>query len=399
MQPPSSPLAAPAGLLPVLAFANFAIGIGAFVVIGILSPIAHGLQLSHAEAGMVMSAYAVAYAIASPLAIAATGGLDRRSVVVIGMVLFIAASMLAALAPTAAALFLARALAAAGAGMVTPVAAAIAVATAAPERRGKALATVFLGLTLAQVAGIPVGSFLGYTAGWRATFWMVAAISALALAGIFRFVPAIRTPVTTLSSLARTLASPALMTAILITASMMSAAYIVFTYFAPLLEDRMGYGRDGVSLVLVVYGGGAVIGNMLGGWLADRIGPVRALILICIGQIIVMPLFSLLPLPHAAVALLAVTWGMVGWAFMVPQQSRLVLLSPGSQNVTLALNASAIYLGAAIGSAAGGAVLDGLGFAALGWVAGLAAGSVLAHVLLSVRLVRESALGVEGAAE
>ena len=189
--------------------------------IGVLSPIASGLSLSHSEAGMVMSIYALAYAIGSPLAIAATGALDRRRVILIGLGIFLVASILCALAANAEMLLAARALGALGAGMVTPVGAAIAVAKSPPERRGAALSFVILGLTLAQVAGIPLGSFLGYTAGWRAAFWLVTAMTALALAGVLWRVPKIRTPVTTLGDLGRTLASPVLIVAILITASVM----------------------------------------------------------------------------------------------------------------------------------------------------------------------------------
>lgn len=381
---------APPGLLPALAFANFAIGIGAFVVIGVLSPIASDLQLTHAQAGLVMSIYAMAYAIGSPLAITATGRLDRRSVIVIGMSIFLVGSILCALAPNGEMLLAARALASLGAGMVTPVGAAIASAKSPPERRGAALSFVILGLTLAQVAGIPIGSFLGYTAGWRATFWLVAAITVLALVGVIWRVPPIRTPVTTLRNLGRTLASPVQMIAILVTASMMGAAWILFTYFAPLLEERMGYGRDGVTFLLVVFGAGAVIGNMLGGWISDRIGPARALIVITIGLILTFPLFSLLPVPNPALVVLTFVWGIIGWAFMAPQQSRLVALDPASQNVTLSLNASAIYVGAAIGSAGGGIIVERLGFSALGWASGLATIAVLGHVILSMWLVHRA---------
>ena len=217
------------GLLTALTFANFAIGIGAFGVIGVLSPIADGLHLSHAEAGLVVSIYAAAYAIGSPLLIAATGALDRRTVITAGLSLFLFASLLSAFAPNATWLFSARVIGALGAGMVTPVSASIAVATSSPERRGAALSFVILGLTLAQVGGIPIGSFLGYTAGWRATFVLVAATSAAALVAILVLVPRIRTPVTTLSTLGRTLVSPVEMPAILITATMMAAAWILFT--------------------------------------------------------------------------------------------------------------------------------------------------------------------------
>lgn len=374
----------PAGLLPALAFINFAIGIGAFGVIGVISPIAEGLSLTHAEAGMVMSIYAAAYAIGSPLAIAATGSLDRRTVITIGMSLFLAASALCALAPNAAMLFSARIIGALGAGMVTPVSASIAVAMSPPEKRGAALSFVILGLTLAQVASIPLGSFLGYTAGWRATFWLVAATSVLSLVAILWRVPRVRTPVTTLSTLGRTLVSPVLMPAILITATMMAAVWILFTYLAPLLEDRMGYGRNGVTFILVVFGVGAVIGNMAGGRIADRIGSARTLIFVAAALAVILPLYSLLPIADAALIALTLLWGVIGWAFMAPQQSRIVSLSPENQNVSLSLNASAIYVGAAIGSAAGGTIIEGLGFGALGWMTGLAVAAVLCHILLSV---------------
>lgn len=383
-----SPQHAPTGSLAALAFANFAIGIGAFVVVGALSPLADGLSLSHAEAGSVMSVYAAAYAFSSPLAVALTGRLDRRTVVLAGMAIFLAALTLSAIAPNVEILLTARVLSAIGAGMVTPVAAAIAVAVSPSERRGGALAAVFIGFPLAMLVGIPAGSFIGYTAGWRAAFWVVVVLTVVALACVLWRVPRIRTPATTLSGLGRTLTSPMLMTAILVTATMMTAVWILFTYFAPLLEGRMGYARDGVTFVLISFGAGAVIGNMIGGKLTDRIGPTRALVMIAVGSILIMPLFSLLPMPDAAVATLAFAWGVISWAFMVPQQSRLVSIAPESQNVSLALNASAIYVGTALGSAAGGAILAGLGLDALGWSGGLAALAVLCHILLSIRLAR-----------
>jgi predicted MFS family arabinose efflux permease len=384
-RPPTS--GPPAGLLPTLAFANFAIGIGAFVVIGVLSPIAGDLHLTHAHAGMVMSVYAASYAIGSPLAVTATGRLDRRNVILIGISVFVAGTILCALAPNASMLLAARGLAALGAGMVTPVAAAVAAATSPPSQRGSALSFVILGLSLAQAGGIPIGSFLGYTAGWRATFWLVVATSVLAFGAVAWRVPRIRTPVNTLADLGRTLVSPVLMPAILVTASAMGAAWILFTYFAPFLEDRMGYARNGVTTALVIYGAGAVIGNIVGGWLSDRLGPARAMMLVIGALVLLLPIFSALPMPD--VALLAVTfvWGMVGWAFMPAQQSRVVSLDPERQNVSLSLNASAIYVGAAIGSAAGGQIIDRLGFSALGWVSSIATLAVLAHVGLSVWLV------------
>jgi predicted MFS family arabinose efflux permease len=334
-----------------------------------------------------MSVYAAAYAIGSPLAVTATARLDRRSVILIGIGIFIAGTILCAVAPNAFLLLAARAIAALGAGMVTPVAAAVAAATSPPSQRGSALSFVIMGLSLAQAGGIPLGSFLGYTAGWRATFWFVVATSLLALVAVAWRVPRIRTPVNTLADLGRTLVSPILMPAILVTASAMGAAWILFTYFAPFLEDGMGYGRNGVTTALVVYGVGAVAGNIVGGWLADRLGPARAMMLAIGALVLLLPLFSALPLPDPVLLALTFVWGVVGWAFMPGQQSRVVALDPERQNVSLSLNASAIYVGAAIGSAAGGQIIDHLGFSALGWVSSLATLVVLGHIVVSVWLV------------
>lgn len=151
----------PPGLLPALSLANFAIGMGAFVAVGILTPVAQGFGLTVAQAGWVMTVYALVYAVASPLLVAVTGAVDRRALMLAGMAVFGLGALGSALAPSFAALLAARAMMALGGGVVTPVAAAVVAGLSAPEMRGRALATVFGGLTLAQVLGVPVGAWLG----------------------------------------------------------------------------------------------------------------------------------------------------------------------------------------------------------------------------------------------
>ena len=136
---------------------------GAFVVIGMLNPLADGLGLGISEAGWVMTVYALAYAVGSPIVVSLTGNWSRRFVLTLGLVLFGMAAVASALSLSAAPLYAARGLAALGAGLFTPVAAAVAATTSPPEQRGKSLAAVFFGLTLAQVLGIPAGSFIAYT--------------------------------------------------------------------------------------------------------------------------------------------------------------------------------------------------------------------------------------------
>ena len=169
-------------LLLLLAFGNFIIGMGAFVVIGIISPIADGLGVSKASAGMVLTTYAFAYAILSPLVAALTGQVSRRAVLLCAMALFLAGNVASALSHTVFMLSASRIVVALGGALFTPIAAGVAVAISAPETRGKALATVFGGVTLAQVIGVPMGAWLAYRFGWAAAFWTVSALAAIGCA-------------------------------------------------------------------------------------------------------------------------------------------------------------------------------------------------------------------------
>ena len=362
---------------------------GAFVVIGVLEPIARDYGIGAAAAGWAMTIYAIAYAIGSPLLVALTGTLARRRVLAAGLALFAVGALASAAAPTPAWLFAARALAALGAGVVTPIAASIALAASAPGTEGRALARVFFGLTLAQVLGVPAGSWLGYAFGWPIAFVVVALLTFATLVGVLALVPReLPFQVNTLATLGAALADLPSLISVLFTASFIGAIYVLYTYLAPLLSTTMDYGGSGVSLVLLVFGVGAVLGNGLGGRLTDRFGPYRTLLFCCIAQILLMPPFSTLPWPDAALLSLAFVWSVCGWSFMVAQQSRLVAQTPERQSVVLALNAAAIYVGAAAGSALGALVIEAGGLGALGVGASLFGLFALGHLVLSERLAR-----------
>ncbi|WP_179378716.1 MFS transporter [Jannaschia marina] len=377
----------PPGLVPILSAANFVIGMGAFLVIGALGPLARDLGMGPAQAGWVLTTYALAYAVLSPLLVAVTGRFGRRRVMAFGMAVFALAALASALALTAGTLFAARAIAAAGAGLTTPVVAAVAAGLAAPERRGKVLASVFLGLTLAQVVGVPAGSWIAYTFGWRAAFALVALLALLCAALIWRRVPAgLAFQPVRLADLAEVLATPRLMLAIGFTAVFLGAIYVPFTYLAPLLEEKMGLGRGGVTAALVVCGLGAVVGNLVGGWVADRLGAARTILALCALQVCLMPLLSLLPLPLGLAMGLFFVWNACGYGFNAGQQMRLVALAGVRAPVALALNAACIYVGAALGAALGGWVIAGAGLGALGIAGGLAGLLAVGTILWSMRL-------------
>lgn len=373
----------------ILSAANFVIGMGAFMVVGLLIPLGRDLQISSTHAGWLMTTYAIGYAVLSPVLVSVSGQVGRRRILALGLGMFTLSMMICALAPGMGVLNGARVLAAAGAGLVTPVAASVAAGLAAPERRARALAGVFFGLTLAQVMGVPFGSWLAYTFGWRSAFFVVASLGVPVVWLIWTRVPAgLSFAPVTLRDLGRALGNVPLMLAVFFTSIFMGAIYVLYTYIGPLLEGRMGYGRNGVTLALLIYGIGAVIGNLAGGSASDRIGPSRLLAIVAVAQACLMPAFGLLPMGDLMLMVLCFGWAIFGWSFMSAQQVRLMALDPANAPVLLALNAAAIYVGAALGAALGGVVISQYGLGYLGAIAGLAALLSLAVLIISDRAAK-----------
>jgi DHA1 family inner membrane transport protein len=344
----------PKFIIPVISACNFLIGVGVFVIIGILEPLGDGLGIAPEQAGILMTIYALSYAVLSPVLVSFTGNIGRRRVMTFGLTLFLIAGLLSALATTLTTLSIARVLAAAGAGMFTPVGAAVVAGLYPAEQRARVLAAVMFGFTLAQVLGVPAGSWIAYTFGWRYAFWGVVAINIPAIYLIWTFVPAGLTfQATTFKDLKDTLKDLRMMFAIAFTGLYLGSVYVLFTYMTPLFSQQMGMGRDLITLTLVISGLGAVVGNLLGGFIADKLGWFITLKALCVAQMIVMPFYSFLPISLPAFFTLTVVWAIIGWSFMAGQQMRLIGLAGPKSPVVLALTAASIYIGAAIGSAVG----------------------------------------------
>jgi len=379
--------APPRLLVPALSACNFLIGVGAFVIVGLVEPMGADLSISVAQAGALLTVYAMAYAVLSPLLVALTGRLGRRKVLSLGLCLFAGAALWSALSPSLGGLQAARVLAAAGAGMFTPVAAAVAAGLYPEAQRARVLAAVFFGLTLAQVVGVPAGSWIAYTFGWRWAFWLTVGLSVPCIALVWTQVPrGLSFQPVSLRDLAVSLQDARMMLAVLFTGSFLGSIYVLYTYIAPLLSETMGFGRDGVTAILAIFGCGAVVGNILGGIMADRFGWRVTLTILAALQAGIMPLFSLLPLPVPVLYAMAVAWAVFGWSFMAGQQMRLIGLAGPRAPVVLALNAAAIYVGAALGSGLGAWVLETYGVIWTGLAAGICAFGALVHLLLSAAL-------------
>ncbi|MFF0297257.1 MFS transporter [Kitasatospora sp. NPDC004614] len=347
----------------VLALGTFAVGTDAFITAGFLPAMAGTLHLSTATAGQSVSLFAAVYALASPLLAVATARLPRRALLVGALVLLAAANALSALAPTYAVLLAGRVLAALGAAAFTPTAGATAAALARAESRGRALAVVIGGLTVATALGVPLGRVAAAGLGWRAALGAVAALSALGALAVALTLPHLpgAEPVSLRSRLAA-LRHPGVLSVLPLTVLGMAACYVPYSYSVPVLAAVGVSGRIAVPVTLALYGAGAVAGNLLAGRWTDRVGPVRVLTAGYAAMAVSFAVLAALAAGHLGgggipAGALALLWGASSWCQTPAQQHRLLAAAAEQAPLVVSLNSSAIYLGIGAGTVLGGLAL------------------------------------------
>jgi DHA1 family inner membrane transport protein len=374
-----------------LALGAFAIGTEGFMIAGLLPALARDVNVSLPAAGHLVTAFSLAYAMGAPVMAVLTAGLERRRLLAIAMAGFSIANLLAALAPDYAELLAARLLLALSAASFMPAASGYAAALGGPELRGRALSVVTGGLTLAIIAGVPLGVLVGEGFGWRATFLGVAGLAALSLLGILVRMPS-QSPDATASLGERlALAKRFDMLAVLATSVLtVAGTFTVYTYLSVFLADVAGIGPQGLALVLFGFGLASAVGTRLGGTAADHWGAGHTVIVgsgLAVLACLILSLGVALGPARAMLALLPaiLLWGLASWGLMTAQQARLVALTPGLAAVSLSLNSSAINLGSATGAAVGALVIADGGVGRLGWVAAGFSVAALLAVLVSGR--------------
>ena len=354
-------------LLWLFTFVNLVIGTGAFVIGGILAPLASALDVSVATAGQAMTAYALSTALLAPLVLLATGRWSRKRALLLALGLFAAGNVLCALANSLAALLIGRVLMGLGA-VFTPISAGIAVASVPPAQRGKALGFVFLGISLSYVVGVPLGAWLGLQYGWHVPIWLVVALCAPTIAAVALWVPAtIDAPGASFAGLGALLMRRDVQAVLTMTLLYFIAIFAVFSYIGPVLQALSPMSGPRLSLTLALFGLSGVAGTLIGGAANDRFGSRRTLAVQLAALGTTMALLPLTAGSWPALVVVLLVWGTAGFGMMVPQQSRLAALAPAQAPVLLSLNTSMLYLGTAGGAIVGGALASGLGFAQLGW--------------------------------
>jgi multidrug resistance protein len=370
-----------------LTIAAYAIGTTEFVIVGLLPTVAQDLGITLPLAGLIVSVYALGVTFGAPVITALTTRLGRKPLLLGLMALFIAGNAAAALAPGYGALLAARVFSAFAHGVFFSVGATIAAALVAPDRRASAIAMMFMGLTVAIVTGVPLGTFIGQSLGWRATFWAVAGLGGIAFLAIAALLPRDlpRAAPAKLPEQLRVLGSGRLLLVFAMTALGYGGTFVTFTFLAPMLQQVTGFAASSVSLILVLYGAAIAAGNLAGGHLANR-NPARALAWLFAAQAGVLLLFGLTaPLPLLALATLAAL-GFLSFATVPGLQLYVVQMAqrhrPGAVDVASALNIAAFNLGIALGAWIGGEVVA----SPLGLIATPAVGAVLVAGALGLTL-------------
>ncbi len=379
-----------------LTISAFAVGTTEFVIVGLIPTIAADLGVSLPSAGLLVSLYALGVTIGAPVLTALAGKLPRKTLLLALLTLFIAGNAFAAVAPGYGSLIAARFITGLAHGVFFAIASTIATDLVEREKESSAIATVFLGLTVALVTGVPIGTWIGQTFGWQSTFLGVVALGLIGLIASAVLVPnnLRRGDPPSLRAQMQVLTSPRLLLVYLITAVGYGGNFIAFTYLAPMLTDVTGLSAGAVSLVILLYGASVAAGNILGGKLADRAGPVPALTLIFAGLAASLAALGLaLASPVAAIAVVAV-WGGFAFANVPPLQSYTVAIArevaPGAVDVASGLNIGAFNLGIAVGAWTGGLVVDGIGLAATPFIGAVVVVAGIALVRVSGGLARSS---------
>ncbi|MEU5870733.1 MFS transporter [Glycomyces sp. NPDC047369] len=372
-------------LLPLTA-ATFAVGTDAFVIAGLLPAVGADLDVGVAAAGQLITVFALVYALASPILGAATASLDRRSVMLTGLAVFVVGNVATALSEDFAFAVAARVATALGAALVTPQAGAIAAAIAPEDRRGRYLSMVTGGLTIATALGVPLGTLLSEI-DWRATLWVVAGLGVLAAAGIAAWLPALRLPPIGLAARLSPLKDRTVLGIAATSVLVLISGNVLFTYIGAAAAGVTGGSQTILTLVLLASGLGAVVGNLIAGRLVDRFRADRV-VLIAQGAYTLLLALSPLAFTGLAVAMpFTLVFGAVGWAVIVPQQHRLISRHPQAAPVLIGLNGSATYLGISLGGIIGGTALTWVPADRLGLIGALvgAVGIAVTAAMLAAR--------------
>lgn len=357
-----------------LTLSAFAIGTTEFVIVGLVPTIANDLGVSLPSAGLLVSLYAVGVAIGAPVLTALTGRWNRKIVLISLMGLFVLGNLLAWQAPSYETLIIARILTGLAHGVFFSIGSMIATSLVSKDKEASAIAIMFTGLTVALVTGVPLGTWIGQHFGWRATFLVVSVLGLIALIGSAILVPKnLKQSIpATFKEQLQVIVKPRLLLVYLMTILGYGGTFTAFTYLAPILEQQTGFAPSAIGLIMLVYGVSVAVGNIWGGKLADKRGPISALSIIFSALTIILLAFTFTMESKVAAVLTILIWGAFAFGNVPGLQLYVVKQAkkhtPNAVDVASGLNIAAFNIGIALGSVTGGLVVEHMELKDTAWI-------------------------------
>ncbi|MGW2546918.1 MFS transporter, partial [Kitasatospora sp. NPDC001574] len=367
-----------------LAISAFGIGTTEFVIMGLLPEVAGDFSVSIPTAGLLISGYALGVVVGGPLLTVLGTRVPRKGMLLMLTGLFIVGNLVSAMAPAFGLLMAGRILAAFAHGAFFGIGSVVAADLVAPHKRAGAIALMFTGLTAANVLGVPMGTLLGQHFGWRSTFYVVAALGVIGFAGIAALVPVQSRPEgARLGAELAVFRTPQIWLALTMTVLGWGGIFAMFTYITPMMTELAGFSPSGVTWLLFLFGVGLFVGNLLGGWFADR-ALMRSLYVILAVLTVLLFAFTFAAQSRVGAIVAIPLIGVFGFATVAPLQKRVMDQAAGAPTLASAANIAAFNLGNALAAWLGGLVISaGLGYQAPNWVGGLMAAAALGVAVLS----------------
>ncbi|MFC5827627.1 MFS transporter [Nonomuraea insulae] len=374
-----------------LAIGAFGIGTTEFVIMGLLPQVAGDLGVSVPTAGLLVTGYALGVMIGAPIMTVLGTRISRKNMLMLLMGLFIVGNVISAVAPVFAAMLVGRVVVSLAHGAFFGIGSVAAAELVAPEKKAGAISLMFTGLTVANVVGVPLGTFVGQGAGWRVTFLIVAGLGVVGLAGVAKLVPNLPKPEgVQLRQEVAALINPQVLLAMAMTVLGFGGVFAAITYIAPMMTEVSGYADSSVTWLMVLFGLGMVAGNLIGGRFADR--RLMPMLFTALGGLaVVLALFTVFA-PNKAVAAVAVFLiGALGFATVPPLQKRVLDFAHDAPTLASAANIGAFNLGNALSAWLGGIVISaGYGYTAPNAVGAVLAAAALVLAFASQRLEHRS---------
>ncbi|MDV9186943.1 MFS transporter [Streptomyces sp. SR27] len=369
----------------------FGIGTTEFVIMGLLPEIAADYGVTIPTAGLLVTGYALGVVIGAPLLTVFGTKVSRKRMLMLLMGLFVLGNLLSAVAPSFGLMLTGRIVASLAHGSFFGIGSVVAAELVAPDKKAGAIATMFTGLTVANIVGVPLGTFIGQTVGWRITFAIVAALGVAGFLGIAKLVPAMPRPEgARLRGELRAFRNPQVLLAMAMTVLGFGGVFAAITYIAPMMTHVAGYADGSVTWLLVLFGLGMFLGNLLGGRYADR--ALMPLLYVSLGGLaVVLALFTVAAHDKILAAVAVFLVGGLGFATVPPLQKRVLDQAHGAPTLASAVNIGAFNLGNALAAWLGGLVIAaGLGYTAPNWVGAALAAAALGLALWSAALERRT---------